>query len=83
MPTSITSSTKISLALVFTLLICTASVVASVMSMKDQIAAMRDEQWTISMEAEAALREAIANPGHQVPDPRSPGKVIVVIVNES
>lgn len=36
------------------------------------------EVYTISAATESALREAIENPGHRVPDPRNPGDVIVV-----
>lgn len=35
------------------------------------------DNYTISQASEDALREAIANPGHRVPDPRSPGEYIV------
>jgi len=34
---------------------------------------------TISAASEQALREAIENPGHRVPDPRDPNKIIVVV----
>jgi hypothetical protein len=33
----------------------------------------------LALSSELALREAIENPGHRVPDPRDPTKVIVVL----
>lgn len=36
------------------------------------------DRYTLSMASEDAMRESIMNPGHRVPDPRNPGKVIVV-----
>lgn len=40
--------------------------------------ALEREQMTVDRAAELALRQAIENPGHRVPDPRNPGKVVVV-----
>lgn len=36
------------------------------------------DRFTLSAASEAALRQAIENPGYRVPDPRDPSKVIVV-----
>lgn len=36
------------------------------------------DNYTMGQAAEDALREAIANPGHRVPDPRNPGQYIRV-----
>lgn len=36
------------------------------------------DRYTLTMASEKALREAIANPGHKIPDPREPSKLIVV-----
>jgi hypothetical protein len=36
------------------------------------------ERFTLAAASEAALREAIENPGHRVPDPRDPNNIIEV-----
>lgn len=36
------------------------------------------DKWTIAQQSEYALRWAIANPGHSVPDPRDASKAIRV-----
>jgi len=44
---------------------------------------LQRDRYNLPMAAEDALREAIANPGHRVPDPRSPGEYIVVHLAET
>jgi ribosome biogenesis SPOUT family RNA methylase Rps3 len=44
----------------------------------NEIAQSNDAKLTIERAAEVALREAIENPGHRVPDPRDPSEVLVV-----
>ena len=36
------------------------------------------ERFTLAAASEQALREAIENPGHRVPDPRDPSQIIEV-----
>lgn len=38
----------------------------------------KDDRYRMTNASEDALREAIENPGHRVPDPRNPGSVFVV-----
>lgn len=40
--------------------------------------ALSNDRYDLPMASEDALREAIFNPGHKVPDPRNPGHWIVV-----
>lgn len=37
---------------------------------------------TVAAASEQALREAIENPGHRVPDPRDPNRIIVVVAGK-
>lgn len=39
---------------------------------------MEGSRYSLPMASEDALREAIGNPGHRVPDPRNPGQYVVV-----
>lgn len=39
---------------------------------------LEDDAYGLSRACEVALREAIENPGHRVPDPRDPKQIIVV-----
>lgn len=41
------------------------------------------ERFTLTAASEQALREAIENPGHRVPDPRDPNTIIEVKGNTS
>ena len=47
----------------------------------ETIQQLADDHYTTAAAAENALREAIENPGHRVPDPRNPGEVFVVEVS--
>ena len=47
-------------------------------SSMERVAAVERTYLRIDLAAENALRQAIANPGHRVPDPRNPGELIVV-----
>lgn len=39
---------------------------------------LKADRYTLPMASEDAMREALANPGHRVPDPRNPGQYFVV-----
>lgn len=43
-----------------------------------RLASLERDHYGITAASEQALRQAIANPGHRVPDPRDPNKLIVV-----
>ena len=42
------------------------------------LSAMKADRYSLPMATADAMREAIANPGHAVPDPSNPGTVIKV-----
>ena len=44
----------------------------------DALTIQMGDRYTLTMAAENALREAMANPGHSVPDPRNPGQFFSV-----
>lgn len=44
----------------------------------DQLEKNVGERFTLTAASEQALREAIENPGHRVPDPRDPSQIIEV-----
>ena len=46
------------------------------------IEAQAGDRYTLTMASENAMREAIANPGHRVPDPRNAGVYIQVRSSE-
>ena len=47
-------------------------------SFETRMKTVEDDRYTLAMASERALREAIENPGHRVPDPRDPNRIIVV-----
>lgn len=47
-------------------------------TVRSDMKTLESKTFGIAAAAEAALREAIENPGHRVPDPRDPTKIIVV-----
>lgn len=47
---------------------------------QEKLSAMLEDRYSLPMAEADALRQAIENPGHRVPDPRNPGQVIVVDV---
>ena len=54
---------------------------STVAQVSRDVAAINDQlgqAYTITQASEDALREALANPGHKVPDPRHPGQYLVV-----
>lgn len=54
---------------------CTAWIVRTTEDLRLQIKQIVKDNYTMSSASEDALREAIANPGHRVPDPRNPGQI--------
>ena len=42
------------------------------------VQSLSEDRYSLPMASEDALREALFNPGHKVPDPRNPGSWIVV-----
>ena len=46
--------------------------------LRRDVSKLGSEQFTVSMASEYALRDAIANPGRRVPDPRNPGQFFEV-----
>jgi len=49
-----------------------------VRELTEQISEVQQNQYTMALASETALRRAIENPGHREPDPRDPSRVIVV-----
>lgn len=47
-----------------------------------KIESQAGDRYTLTMASENAMREAIANPGHRVPDPRNAGMYIQVRESE-
>lgn len=47
-------------------------------TLKADIVAQLKDNWTLPMQSEFAARQAIANPGQKVPDPRNPGQFFEV-----
>ncbi|MEM9019953.1 MAG: hypothetical protein AAGC44_05260 [Planctomycetota bacterium] len=74
MTISIDKDSRISLGLMLTLTVPMLWIAVKV----HKIEAKQAQAYTITQASEDALREAIANPGHKVPDPRDPGQLIVV-----
>ena len=46
--------------------------------LNNRLSSLASDCYHLSSAREAALREAIENPGHRVPDPIDPNKIIVV-----
>lgn len=47
-------------------------------SLENRLSALESSNYTVSQAVEAAYAEAMANPGHKVPNPREPNKLFVV-----
>jgi len=72
--TNITKETTISIGLLLVILAPVSWIAVKV----SKIEAQQAGAYSLTQASEDALREAIANPGHKVPDPRQPGMLIVV-----
>lgn len=75
---TIGESSKVTIGLMVLILGGVVAVTALVVRIETKLASIMADRYSLSMAAEDALREAIANPGHRVPDPRKPGQYIVV-----
>ena len=50
---------------------------------RNQIEEFQENNYNLAAASEQAFREAMANPGHKVPDPRDPSQIIVVKITEN
>lgn len=75
---SMSVSAKIVIPVVVTIVGATWRISSLITGYQQEIEAFKEDRWTLTMQSEQAFRLAIANPGMKVPDPRAPGKMIVV-----
>ena len=67
-----------SIAIVLALIAGTVQLTRKMDSLESRINALESNNYTVSQAVEAAYSEAMANPGHKVPNPRDPNKLFVV-----
>lgn len=75
---ALSENSKIKLGLVIVVIATCCTLAATLAGLRSDIENIKSSQWTIAQQCETALRTAILNPGLMVPDPRSPGGIIVV-----
>ncbi len=75
---SVTFSIKAIVAVIGTIVTCTAAMSVQMYAMNRNFEELRANQYTLDRASEVALRQAIAWPGYPVVDPRDPQKTIIV-----
>ncbi len=81
----LTEKARISLPIInaFTMLVSVVVLVAGGAWAASTLKSSLDAKADLQTLREAALEEAIANPGHKVPDPFDPKRIIVVELNQN
>lgn len=79
--TTIGRGSRIEIGLILVLICGVVYIITAIERLNARMDAIEDkaaDRFTLTAVAEQALREAVANPGHRVPDPRNPGQFFVV-----